>query len=294
MGLSVCVVGLGLMGRPIARTLSAAGIEVKGWNRSALSPEDIGSIELVDGLDEAARADVILIVVSDTVATGVVLEGLLPSLRTGSVVFDMGSSDPGDSRERAAALERIGVGWVDAPVSGGPPAAQTGSLAIMAGGSEADCARVWPVLETLGANVVRVGGPGAGDAMKAVNQLIVGLSIETVAEALALAEALGFGAELVQRALSGGSADNPQLHVQGTRMGARRYEPGGRVRTVLKDLRLAAKLADAESLSLPALRTTLELYASADRAGAGEEDCSVLYEQQVRDGRLRRADPAGM
>src|SRR5262249_47626367 len=89
MGLSVCVVGLGLMGRPIARTLSAAGIEVKGWNRSALSPEAIGSIELVDGLEAAARADVILIVVSDTVATGVVLEGLLSHLRAGSVVLDM-------------------------------------------------------------------------------------------------------------------------------------------------------------------------------------------------------------
>jgi 2-hydroxy-3-oxopropionate reductase len=294
MGLSVCVVGLGLMGRPIARTLSAAGVEVKGWNRSSLAPEAIGSIELVDGLDEAAQANVILIVVSDSAATGVVLEGLMSHLRAGSVVLDMGSSDPDDSRERAAALERIGVGWVDAPVSGGPPAASTGSLAIMAGGSEADYAAVQPLLEILGANVVHVGGPGAGDAMKAVNQLIVGLSIETVAEALALAEALGFGADLVQRALSGGSADNPQLHVQGTRMGARRYEPGGRVRTVLKDLRLAAKLADAESLSLPALRTTLELYASADRAGAGDEDCAVLYEQQVRDGRLRRADGAGM
>jgi 2-hydroxy-3-oxopropionate reductase len=293
IGLSVRVVGLGLMGRPIALTLSAAGLEVKGWNRSALAPEAVGSIELLDRLDEAARADVILVVVSDSAATGAVLEGLMGHLRSGSVVLDMGSSDPGDSRERARALERIGVGWVDAPVSGGPPAAHSGSLAIMAGGAEADCARVWPVLEILGANVVRVGGPGAGHAMKAVNQLIVGLSIETVAEALALADALGFGADLVQRALSGGSADNPQLHVQGARMGARRYEPGGRVRTVLKDLRLAAKLADAESLSLPALRTTLELYASADRAGAGEEDCAVLYEQQVRNGRLRPADPAG-
>lgn len=118
----------------------------------------------------------------------------------------------------------------------------------------------------------------------------MGLSIETVAEALALAGSLGFGVELVQRALGGGSADNPQLQVQGSRMGRRLYEPGGRVRTVLKDLRLAAKLADGESLSLPALRTTLEVYASAERAGAGDEDCAVLYEQQARDGRLRPAE----
>jgi 2-hydroxy-3-oxopropionate reductase len=287
---SVCVVGLGLMGRPIAGVLSGAGVEVRGWNRSGLAPETIGSIELVSRLDEAAQAEVILIIVSDSAATGAVLGELMPHLRAGSIVLDMGSSDPADSLERAAALRRIGVGWVDAPVSGGPPAAQTGSLAIMAGGSDSDFVRVQPLLEILGANVGHVGAAGAGHAMKAVNQLIVGLSIETVAEALALADSLGFGADLVQRTLRGGSADNPQLNVQGSRMGERLYEPGGRIRTVLKDLRLAAKLADSHSLSLPVLRTTLELYASADRAGAGDEDCAVLYEQQVRDGRLRSAD----
>lgn len=291
MGLSVCVAGLGLMGRPIARVLAGAGLQVTGWNRSELAPDSVASIELVSELDEAARADVILIIVSDSAATGAVLDGLMHHLRAGSIVLDMGSSDPGDSRERAAALRRIGVGWVDAPVSGGPAAARAGTLAIMAGGSDADFTRVRPVLEILGANVARVGDAGAGHAMKAVNQLIVGLSIETVAEALALADSLGFGADLVQRALSGGSADNPQLHVQGSRMGARLYEPGGRIRTVLKDLRLAAKLADAAALPLPALRTTLEVYASAERAGAGEEDCAVLYEQQARDGRLRLPSP---
>ena len=146
---------------------------------------------------------------------------------------------------------------MDAPVSGGPSAAQHGSLAIMAGGGEADFARVRPVLDTLGANVVRVGEAGAGHAMKAVNQLIVGQCIETVAEAMALAHGLGFSPQLVQQALRGGSADNPQLRVQGTRMGRREYEPGGRVRTVLKDLRLAAALADELSLSLPGLLATL-------------------------------------
>lgn len=163
---SVCVVGLGLMGRPIARVLSAAGIEVTGWNRSPLGPKTVSSIELVSRLDEAAKADVILIIVSDSAATGAVLDGLMGHLHAGSVVLDMGSSDPGDSREHAAALRGIGVGWIDAPVSGGPPAAQTGSLAIMAGGSEADFTRVLPLLEILGGNVVRVGEAGAGHAMR--------------------------------------------------------------------------------------------------------------------------------
>ena len=287
MGPSVCVLGLGLLGRPIWHTLAAAGFDITGWNRSPLPDELAGEITRVEHLSDAAHAEVLLIAVSDSAATGAVLAGLMGHLGAGSVVLDMGSSDPADSRERAAALGRVGVGWVDAPVSGGPSAAQHGSLAIMAGGGEADFARVRPVLDALGANVVRVGEAGAGHAMKAVNQLIVGECIEAVAEAMALARGLGFSAGLVQQALRGGSADNPQLQVQGTRMGRRDYEPGGRVRTVLKDLRLAASLADELSLSLPLLRTTLELYARAERAGAGEEDCAVLYEQQAQDGRLR-------
>ncbi len=278
------------MGQPIARTLAGAGFSVRGWNRSPLAPDTVAGIALAEDLRAAAQADVVVIMVSDSAATGVLLERLTEHLGTGTVVVDMGSSDPGDSRERADALAQIGVGWVDAPVSGGPPAATSGTLAIMAGGSEQDFARAASVLDALAANLVHVGAAGAGHAMKVVNQVIVGLCIETVAEALALAEALGFDAELVQAAVRGGSADNPQVRVQGARMGRREYPPGGRVRTVLKDLRLAAKLADELSLPLPALRTTLALYASADEAGAGGQDCAVLFEAQARDGWLRPGD----
>lgn len=275
------------MGRPIARTLSAAGFPVRGWNRTALAADQVTGIDLAEDLETAAHADVVVIVVSDSAATGVLLGQATEYLRPGTVVVDMGSSEPGDSAQRAAALARIGVGWVDAPVSGGPPAAQNGSLAIMAGASPGDFERVASVLDALGGNVTHAGGPGAGHAMKVVNQVIVGLCIETVAEAMALAAALGFDLKMVQRAVAGGSADNPQVRVQGSRMQRREYPPGGRVNTVLKDLRMAARLADEHSLELPVLRTTLAAYDNAAAGGAGAEDCAVLFEAQAQDGWLR-------
>lgn len=281
------MLGLGLMGRPIARTLSAAGFDIRGWNRTQLPPEQVAGIELAEDLETAAQADVLVVIVSDSAATGSLLAEATEYLRPGTVVVDMGSSEPGDSVRRAAALAKLGVGWVDAPVSGGPPAAQTGSLAIMAGASPDDFQRVAPMLDALGSNVTHVGGAGAGHAMKVVNQVIVGLCIETVAEAMSLAAALGFDLEMVQRAVAGGSADNPQVRVQGTRMHRRDYPPGGRVSTVLKDLRMAVRLADEHSLDLPVLRIALEAYADAAAGGAGDQDCAVLFEAQAEDGWLR-------
>jgi len=157
-------------------------------------------------------------------------------------VIDMGTSDPSRSRAHASRLTAKGIGWVDAPVSGGPEGAAKSSLAIMAGGSEPDFARARPILEKLG-RVVRVGEAGAGHTMKIVNQLIVGLTIEAVAEALTLAEKAGLDPRLVQKALAGGFADSKILQVHGSRMIARSYVPGGKVKTQLTDLLLARDLA---------------------------------------------------
>ena len=286
-GPSVCVVGLGLMGRPVAARLAGAGLPVRGWNRSPLAAGTPDGVELVGSLGDAADADVVLMLLSDSAATGAVLDQLEPHLRTGATVLDMGSSDPADSRARAARLAARGVGWVDAPVSGGPDGATRGALAIMAGGKEADVARVRPLLEILGANVVHVGGPGAGHAMKVVNQVIVGLGIDAVAEALALAGSFGFSAEQVQAALRGGSADTYQLRVMGTRMGRREYVPGAKLTTVRKDLAMAGAAADAAGLELPHLRQALEACDEVVAAGAGHEDCAIVYELRAADGRLR-------
>jgi 3-hydroxyisobutyrate dehydrogenase-like beta-hydroxyacid dehydrogenase len=277
MKTSVCVLGLGLMGRPMARVLMSAGFQVRGWNRSALPPELKAGVPLCHSLEEAAHADVCLLMLADSVATDAVLGRLEPYLLPGRLVLDMGSSDPARSKAHAQRLAAKSIGWVDAPVSGGPEGAKDGGLAIMAGGSEADCARAKPVLDALGSNVVRVGGPGAGHTVKVINQLIVGLTIEAVAEALSLAEKCGIDPRLVQQALRGGFADSKVLQIHGTRMINRSYTPGGKAKTQLKDLRLAEALARDAGLQLPHMTSAIARYEALVAQGDGDLDHSAIH-----------------
>ena len=273
---SICVLGLGLMGRPIARTLLAAGYGVVGWNRSPLPEQVVAGIALARTMKDAASASICLLVLADSIAVDAVLRQLEPHLPPGGLVIDMGTSDPSRSRAHASRLTAKGIGWVDAPVSGGPEGAAKSSLAIMAGGSEPDFARARPVLEKLG-RVVRVGEAGAGHTMKIVNQLIVGLTIEAVAEALTLAEKVGLDPRLVQKALAGGFADSKILQVHGSRMIDRSYAPGGRARTQLKDLNLAQQLAARVSVRLPHLDSALSLYQTLVDRGDGDLDHSAVH-----------------
>lgn len=277
MATFVCVLGLGMMGRPMARALIAAGFDVKGWNRSALPHDLIDGIAMCRDLREAAQADVCLLMLADSAATDAVLGDLEPHLRPGRLVLDMGSSDPSRSKVHARRLAAKGIGWVDAPVSGGPEGAKTGTLAIMAAGTVEDLARAKPLLETLGGNVVHVGGPGAGHTVKVINQVIVGLTIEAVAEALTLAERSGIDPRLVQQALKGGFADSKVLQIHGTRMIDRAYIPGGRAKLHLKDLRLALDLASAASVRLPHLTSAGALYEALVAQGDGDLDHSALH-----------------
>lgn len=287
---TVSILGLGLMGRPMARNLAAAGIPLLGWNRSALARELTVGIRLAGSLEEAAGSQILLLMLSSSAATGELLERLEPMLAAGRLVLDMGSSDPRHSAERARRLGGRGIGWVDAPVSGGAAGAESGRLAIMAGGLDEDVARVRPILETLGENVVRVGGPGAGHAAKAANQVIVGLTLEAVAEALTLAEANGVDPRLLQDALRGGWADSRILQEQGTRMIERDYVPGGKTETLLKDLRLAGDLAAGKGLALPHLESALARYAALVGEGRGPLDCAVVVEPLRQ--RSRRENPS--
>jgi 3-hydroxyisobutyrate dehydrogenase-like beta-hydroxyacid dehydrogenase len=214
---------------------------------------------------------------ADSAAVNAVLAQLEPHLRAGQIVLDMGSSHPAHSRVHAERLAAKGVGWVDAPVSGGPEGAAAGSLAIIVGGSEADFERVKPILAVLGSNVVRMGGPGAGHPAKVINQLIVGLTIEAVAETLTLAEKSGLNPVVLQQALQGGFADSRILQLHSTRMINRAYTPGGKVKTQLKDLRLAQELVDSARLQLPHLHSVIALYQKLTAQGDGELDHSALH-----------------
>lgn len=277
MSVSVCVLGLGLMGRPMARVLIAAGYQVCGWNRSLLPEELTQGIPLCGDLAEAAQAKICLLMLADSSAVDAVLAQLESHLTPGHMVMDMSTSNPAHSRAHAWRLAAKGIGWIDAPVLGSPESAATGSLNIMAGGTVADFARVRPFLEMLGSHVVRVGGPGTGHATKIINQLIVGLTIEAVAEALTLAEKSGLNPQLLQQALQGGFADSKILQIHGSRMINRAYVPGGQAKTQLKDLRLAQDLAASHSVHLPHLDSAIALYEELIAQGDGELDHSALH-----------------
>ncbi|MDQ7839890.1 MAG: NAD(P)-dependent oxidoreductase [bacterium] len=274
---TISILGLGLMGRPMARRLIAKGFDVRGWNRSRL-PEDLtAGITQCPDLQDAAAAEVLLFMLEDSSATDAVLDRLEPYLRPPHLVLDMGSSDPARSRAHAAKLAARGIGWVDAPVSGGPEGAANGILSVMVGGTEADVSRARPLLEAVGGNIVHVGPPGAGHTTKVINQIIVGLAIEAVAEALTLAEKCGLDPCAVQQALRGGYADSRVLQIHGTRMVNRAYTPGGKARTHLKDLRLAQSLASSVGVRLPHLESVATLFQTLVDQGGGDLDHSALH-----------------
>ena len=277
MTLARSVLGLGIMGRPMARNLLQAGCEVRGWNRSELPPDLSEGIPLCHTVEEASRAAVCLMMMLDSTAVDAVLEQMEPHLATGQVVLDMSSSDPIRSIIHAQRLAAKGVGWIDAPVSGGPEGAAAGTLAIMAGGTASDFESVKPVLNILGGNVVHVGGPGMGHVAKIINQVIVGLTIEAVAEGLTLAEKSGVDPQLIQRALKGGFADSKILQIHGTRMIKRTYEPGAKATIQLKDLRLARALAETAKIRLPHVESLIGFYEKLIAKRDGELDHSAIH-----------------
>jgi 2-hydroxy-3-oxopropionate reductase len=277
MTMSISVFGLGMMGRPMARKLLEAGCDVRGWNRSALSPELTEGIPLCKTLAEASRAGVCLMMLSDSTAVDAVLEQMESHLETGQLVLDMSSSDPTHSSVHAQRLAASGIGWVDAPVSGGPEGAAAGTLAIMVGGAASDFESIRPILDILGDNVVHVGGAGMGHVVKVINQVIVGLTIEAVAEGLTLAEKSGVDPRLVQQALKGGFADSKILQLHGARMIKRSYVPGAKATIQLKDLRLAQELAEKAGVRLPHVVSLIRFYEKLIAQKHGELDHSAIH-----------------
>lgn len=275
MSEGLAVIGLGRMGRPIADKLRRSGFDVRGWNRTPLPADTLDDTPSWERLDEAVRVPTVLLVLADSDAVDEVLASVDHLLDAGQVIVDLGSSDPARSRAHAERLRQRDVGWVDAPVSGGPEGAEQGTLAIMAGGEAEDLETVRGVLEALG-SVVHVGGPGAGHTVKIVNQVIVGLALEAVAEALALAERAGLDPAVVRAALRGGSADSRVLQIQGARMADRDFAPRGSVRTMQKDGRLGLALAESLGLELPHLRSLAAVWDQLVTSGHGDDDCTVL------------------
>ncbi|MHC8510298.1 MAG: NAD(P)-dependent oxidoreductase [Rhodospirillales bacterium] len=281
-GRTVGFIGLGLMGLPMARNLLTAGADLKVYNRSEGPREKAAAEGMTAAASpaEAARgAEAVIIMTADTPAVEAVLlggDGALEGVSPGALVIDMGTTAVLETRGFAAAAEAKGADYVDAPVSGGVGGAEQAALSIMAGGTDAAFAQAKPFFDVLGRNVTHVGPAGCGQIAKAANQVIVGLTIGAVAEALALAEHAGADPAKVRGALQGGFADSRILEIHGQRMLDKTFAPGARVTMQRKDLNQALALAEAVGLNMPATALNRDLYDALIEAGHGGLDHSAL------------------
>jgi 2-hydroxy-3-oxopropionate reductase len=253
----IAFLGIGLMGLPMAQRLIAAGYAVRVWNRDCSKTASFGAYAAQSCADAVAGADIIVSMLSDGAAVRTVMTNARPHMKAGALWIDMSSTRQDEALEFAAVLEA----FVDAPVSGGVAGAQAGTLAIMAGGRAADYARAEAVLQVLGRPML-VGQAGSGQIAKLCNQLIVGATIQVVAEALLLAQAAGADPAAVRAAIRGGFAESRVLEVHGQRMLERNFEPGGRVKTQVKDLQNVLAAAGAAGLVLPVAALALQQFES--------------------------------
>lgn len=279
-GRTVGMIGLGLMGRPMARSLARAGARVVVHNRSRGPVGELAAEGMIPATGPAAvaeAADTLILMLTDTPAVEAVAGALLGSLRPGHLLIDMGTTAVGATRRLAERVRVAGAEWVDAPVSGGQVAAEAATLTVMAGGGAAAFERARPLFQALGRRVTHVGGSGAGQIAKTANQVIVGLTIGAVAEALALAKAAGADPAKVREAIRGGFAESRILDLHGGRMVSGDFTPGARATTQLKDLTQAEALAEEAGIDLPAVSLCRELYEMLVEKGDGALDHAALY-----------------
>lgn len=277
----VAVLGIGMMGYPMARRLCEAGFAVHAWNRSRTKAERLtpaGALVHDTPAQAVASADLIITLLEDGQAVGSVLfdQGTAQGLRPGALVVDMSSIQPRQARDHAARLAAMGVQHLDAPVSGGTVGAEAGTLAIMAGGKQADFERALPVFEVLG-RATHVGPTGAGQLAKLANQMIVGITIGAVAEALLLCERGGADMGKVRQAITGGFADSRILQVHGQRMVERDFAKRGAIAVQLKDMRNAMATAGEIGFEAPITALFEQLYAQAAEHGLSDLDHSALF-----------------
>ncbi len=278
----IAFIGLGIMGRPMAGHLQAAGHELFVVRHVSPLPEELlegGAVECATAAEAAARSEVVITMVPDTPDVEEVLfgaGGVAEGLQSGTTVLDMSSISPIETKQFAERIAEKGCDYLDAPVSGGEVGAKGASLTIMAGGSGETFERVRPLLELMGANITLVGDVGAGQTCKVANQIIVALTIEAVGEALLFASKAGVDPGRVREALMGGFAGSRILEVHGQRMVDRTFDPGFRIALHQKDLGLALQGARALGISLPNAATAQELMNACAAQGWSDLDHSGL------------------
>ena len=295
-GERIAFIGTGIMGGHMARRLAGAGFAVSAWNRSAAKAEALASSGVCRAAtvrEALAGAAVALVMLSTGDVVQEVLFGgsepALSAMRPGSTLVVMSSIPVELSRDQAEAAARHGIDYVDAPVSGGEPGAQDGTLAILAGGDVSVIEALGPVFAPLG-RATRIGPVGAGQATKLANQIIVGGTLTAIAEALTFAAKNGADPKCVRGALAGGFGDSKVLQVLGERMVERNFVPGSPAEYQLKDLRTAQSLAGRLGLKLTLLDTLAGMFADmVAHEGSSLDVSGILREVERRAGALAAA-----
>lgn len=273
-------IGLGLLGLPMALRLASCGFHVVGWNREADRCDALvaaGGTRAGTPSVVAEQCEIICLCVLDQSAVDAVVfgpGGMVHAADTRPrVVLDFSTLAPGQARDIAQRARKFGIEWIDAPVSGGPAAAGAGDLTVMAGGSADTLERVQPILQAVASRSTHIGDTGSGQAMKAINQALVGGTFVLLAEALALTRRLGLDPHLVPASLAGGMADSQALQRAWPRMASEDFTPPtGRASQLLKDLlHVESMRADAQ-LTLPVIEAATTQYQRFVRSGHGDDE----------------------
>jgi 2-hydroxy-3-oxopropionate reductase len=282
MAEKVGFIGLGIMGGPMAQNLMEAGYELVLYNRTTEKAEEIagdGATVAESPKEVAESCGLIVLMLPDSPQVEEVVEGedgVLEGLKEGALIVDMSTISPVVTRELAEKIEERGASMLDAPVSGGEPGAQQGTLAIMAGGSEEDFERAKPLLEVMGDAITHVGPTGAGQTAKAANQIVVALTIEAISEALVLASKAGVAPEKILEAISGGLAGSNVMEAKKENFLEHDFEPGFRVDLHHKDLGIALATGREYGVSLPVTAIVDQMLESLKTKGRGDRDHSAL------------------
>jgi 2-hydroxy-3-oxopropionate reductase len=277
-------IGLGIMGKPMARNLLKAGYELVVHNRSRGAVDELmaegGAVTAADTPRAVAeQAQIVITMLPDSPDVRDVVfgaDGVLEGIQQGALLIDMSTIAPATSIEVSEALQGRGASALDAPVSGGDKGAIAATLSIMVGGAEADFQRAMPLFEAMGKTIVLVGGPGAGQTVKACNQIVVAIHYAAVSEALVLGAKAGVDPQKIVQVLSGGLAGSRVMEMRGPGMIEHSFQPGFRINLHRKDLAIAMSTGQEYSVPLPVSALVTQLYEAMAARGQGDLDHSAL------------------
>ena len=282
MSTTIGFIGIGIMGKPMARNLMKAGYQLVVYNRTPGPTNELvaeGARAASNPRAVAEQSDIVITMLPDSPQVQEVMtgeHGLLAGARAGTLVIDMSTISPVVTQQLAQAAQVRGVRMLDAPVSGGDVGAQQGTLSIMVGGGDEDFEQAKPLFEVLGKTIMHVGGTGAGQVVKACNQIVVALTIEAVSEALVLGSKAGVDPSVILRVLSGGLAANRVMEVRGPNFLQHNFQPGFKIALHHKDLGIALAAGREYGVSLPVTAIVDQMLQALKLRGQGEQDHSAL------------------